>query len=198
MALVDANYRIIYIDIGCNGRVSDGGVFDNCSLSKLLSDTTNPLHIPPHKYLPGRNTRKIPHFIVADEAFPLKDHIMKPYPQRNLNIKKRIYNYRLSRARRIVENAFGILSARYRLLRRSMNFHPNKVELFVYTICLLHNKLTIPNERNNNIEYNVNSEMNELSSFSCNASTGNAREIRDEVSEFCSDEDAVDWQLEKL
>ena len=46
MALVDANYRFIYIDIGCNGRVSDGGVFDNCSLSKLLSDTTNPLHIP--------------------------------------------------------------------------------------------------------------------------------------------------------
>ena len=45
-------------------------------------------------------------------------------------------------------------------LRRSINFHPNNVELFVYIIiiiitCLLYNKLKIPNERNNNIEYNV-------------------------------------------
>ena len=50
------------------------------------------------------------------------------------------------------------MSARFILfihLRRSINCHPNKVELFVYTIYLLHNKLTIPNERNNDIEYNV-------------------------------------------
>ena len=54
-----------------------------------------------------------PHFIVADDAFPLKYHIMKPYRQRNLNMKNRIYNYHLNRARRIVENAFGIMSARF-------------------------------------------------------------------------------------
>ena len=35
--------------------------------------------------------------------------------------------------------------------------------------------------------------MNELSSFSCNESTGNAREIRDEVNELYSNEGAVDW-----
>ena len=35
--------------------------------------------------------------------------------------------------------------------------------------------------------------MNELSSFSCNKSTGNEREIREEVNELYSNEGAVVW-----
>ena len=35
--------------------------------------------------------------------------------------------------------------------------------------------------------------MNELSSFSCNESTGNAREICDGVNELYSNEGAVVW-----
>ena len=88
MALVDANCRFIYVDIGCNGRVSEGGVCSNSSLSELLNDESNTLNIPPSRQLPGHNI-KIPHFIVADQAFPLKPYIMRPYPSRNLD--KKIY-----------------------------------------------------------------------------------------------------------
>ena len=80
LALVDANRRFMYVDIGCNGRVSDGGVWSNSSLSELLMDESNPLNIPPLKQLPGRNI-KIPYFIVADQAFPLKPYIMRPYQE---------------------------------------------------------------------------------------------------------------------
>ena len=36
MALVVANYKFIYVDVGCNGRSSDGSVFRNCSLSEAI------------------------------------------------------------------------------------------------------------------------------------------------------------------
>ena len=81
MAIVDADYKFIYTDIGCNGRISDGGVFKNCSLYQALENKT--LKIPKESMLPG-TTQGFPHVIVADDAFPLKEYIMKPYSQQGL------------------------------------------------------------------------------------------------------------------
>ena len=37
MGLVDAEYKFIYLDVGCNGRISDGGVFAGCSLAEAMN-----------------------------------------------------------------------------------------------------------------------------------------------------------------
>ncbi|XP_051508028.1 uncharacterized protein LOC127414207 [Myxocyprinus asiaticus] len=105
MALVDSSYRFLYVDVGCNGRISDGGVFGGCSLQDALENRTS--NIPAPAPLPASD-RLLFYFIVADEAFPLKEYLMKPYPNRRLYVEQRIFNYRLSQARRAVENAFGI------------------------------------------------------------------------------------------
>lgn len=103
LAVADSNYCFRYIDIGAQGRHSDGGVFDHSSLKQGIEK--HELHIP-EKYV-----------FVGDEAFPLKPYLMRPYPRRELNNKCKIYNYRLSRARRTVENAFGVLVSRFRVFQ---------------------------------------------------------------------------------
>ncbi|XP_066970013.1 putative nuclease HARBI1 [Macrobrachium rosenbergii] len=71
MALVDANYKFLYIDVGCNGRISDGGVFANCSLSQALEN--NILNVPNGRPLDyTRSNRQIPLVAIGDDAFPLK------------------------------------------------------------------------------------------------------------------------------
>ncbi|XP_045493839.1 protein ALP1-like [Colias croceus] len=125
MALVDDNYCFSYVDVGCNGRVSDGGVFRNCNLSEALENNLLP------------NGR----VIVGDNAFPLKPYIMKPYPGSQLTLKQKVFNHRLSRARRIVENAFGILVARFRVFERLIPINPDTVDKVVKACCALHNWL---------------------------------------------------------
>jgi hypothetical protein len=95
LALVDAFYTFSYVDVGCNGRFSDGGVFNNSSLCPSLSN--NDIKLPEPSALRSR-TKLTPYVIVADDAFA-----MKPDPNR-------LFNYRLPRARPIVENRFGIIA----------------------------------------------------------------------------------------
>jgi len=66
---------------------------------------------------------------------------MKPFSARGLSASERIFNYRLSRARRVVENSFGILTNRFRILRGQMQLQPDTACLVVLACCALHNFL---------------------------------------------------------
>lgn len=114
LALVDAKYSFIAIDVGGYGKSSDGGLFSHSGLGKLLDSGS--LNIPEPVPLPD-TFRALPFVIVGDEAFPLKNYLLRPYPGNTAkdDETKHIFNYRLSRARRVVENAFGILSQRFRI-----------------------------------------------------------------------------------
>lgn len=68
--------------------------------------------------------------------------ILKPFRQGLLDSAgKEVFNYRLSRARHIVENAFGILASRFRIFQTSINLEPWNVEKVVMGACALHNFL---------------------------------------------------------
>lgn len=142
MAICDGNYRFIYIDVGCNGRISDGGVFNKSSFATALESGS--LHIPEPKPLPSRN-ENVPFVLVADDAFALKPNIMKPYPGSGLSSSNRIFNYRLSRARRCIENAFGIMSARFRVLLSPILVDAAKTRKITLACCALHNFLITKN-----------------------------------------------------
>lgn len=136
MALVDASYNFIAVDVGSYGKNSDGDIFANSNLGNKLQQGT--LGIPGNSPLPGTSI-ETPHVIVGNEAFPLKTYLMRPYPGQNLNNDKRIFNYRLSRASRIVENTFGILTQKLRIYNRRIQANPENVDNIVLATCILHN-----------------------------------------------------------
>lgn len=101
MAISDAHYRFIALDIGAPGRRSDGGVFGESAMyTKFEKDT---FEVPKPEAITA-NTPAMPYVLVEDEAFSLTKYLMRPFPRsKALNIKKKIFNYRLSRARRMVK-----------------------------------------------------------------------------------------------
>ena len=109
MAIAGTSYECFYADVGTNCRVNDGGVWNSCGFSNGIDN--NQLSLPSARCLPG-GVQNIPFVLIGGDAFALKKYMMKPYPQQNLTTERRVYNYRLGRARRISENLFGILANR--------------------------------------------------------------------------------------
>lgn len=143
MGITDAEYKLLYVDVGRNGRFSDGGVFNRCTFAHAMD--SDQLGLPPPKPLPGR-TMPVPYVLVADDAFALRPNVMKPFSTRGLTMMQRIHNYRLSRARRVIENVFGIMSARFRVLRKPISLNADKTKKVVLACCVLHNYLMTTNK----------------------------------------------------
>lgn len=213
-AAVDSNYNLIYINCGCQGRISDGGVFNNCNLYTKMQNKS--LNLPQPRALPMRN-KEIPYYFIGDEAFALSENIMKVYSgHHRKGTKERIYNYRLCRARRVVENVFGIMSAVFRVLRKPMLLQPENATLVVNAIAHLHNFLR-RNRRSRDLYTPPGSfdrdNLGVITPGSWRADTEEntglmdldeqqeaaqivPQEIREEISNYCSQEGAVPWQNE--
>lgn len=139
MAVASADYKFISVDIGQIGSASDSGIWEGSTFGRAWKQ--GEVNIPSPVELPG-TTDKMQYVIVGDEAFPLQTNLLRPFPGRDLNtiIKKR-YNYRLSRARRVVENAFGILTSRWRVLFTTLDADEEKATNIVKATVVLHNML---------------------------------------------------------
>ena len=140
LAVVDAHYHFRVIDVGAYGNSSDGGTLAASAFGKALYSQT--LQLPADVPLHGAEDQSpVPHVFVADEAFPLRRELMRPYPGQNNTRERRVFNYRLSRARRMVECTFGILATQWRLYRRVLGVSPLVAERVVKATCILHNLL---------------------------------------------------------
>lgn len=138
MAVCDANYRLIYFNCGAKGRVFDGTLFDSTSFCKAIKDDT--LNVPKATPLPGRSV-PIEWTLIGDAAFTAGKRMLKPVGRTELTREQRIFNYRVSRARRTIENTFGIMTVKWRLLGRTIEVNPNLTAKIISVICCLHNLL---------------------------------------------------------
>ncbi|KAK4295466.1 hypothetical protein Pmani_031986 [Petrolisthes manimaculis] len=138
IALVDADSKFMYVDVDTCERATESGVWDRCTLKEAVD--SNVLSIPPPENIPSTN-RKCPFIFVGDDAFPLKEYLMKPYPGQPESNETQIFNYRLSRARRTSENALGILAARFQVFRQPIRTTPENVRAITMAAVALHNFL---------------------------------------------------------
>lgn len=204
LAVVNAKYEFIMCDFGTNGRISDGGVIENTKFGEKLNN--NSLRIPPADILPPFPT-PLPYVFVGDEAFALKENFLKPYNQRELNEEKKIFNYRLSRARRVVENTFGILCSKFRIFESPINLKPDNIDSVVMASCVLHNFLRrntnntrheAPDILNDEVRQQEVLPIAELERGHNRRCCEVAKGVRDTFMEYFIGEGAVPWQKEKI
>lgn len=139
LGLSDANMRFIAVDVGAYGSSGDSRIFRNSMLGQRFE--YGEFNVPQARPLPGTAMPDLPLVVLGDEAFALSTHLLRPYTRHGLTARRRIFNYRLSRARRMVECAFGICTAKWRVLMTAMHLEVDHAVNVVLACCVLHNFL---------------------------------------------------------
>lgn len=160
---VDNLGRFVDIYVGWPGRVHDARVFANSSLYKRGQDNTL---LPDWKEKLGPNNKDVPLVILGDPAYPLLEWLMKAFPDTgHLTQHQRQFNYRLSRARVVVEHSYGKLKGRWRCLMKRLDISVVDVPEVVAACCVLHNICEVHGD-------SFNSEWAEgINLHTCNIST---------------------------
>lgn len=116
MACADANYKFITVDVGGKGAEGDAAIFNRTDLGRMIKSNDQELHLPPDAAI---GDKLLPHYYFGDDAFPFLRRLMKPYKfNRNETAtdEETLFNYRLSRARRCIESAFGLLGVKWQCI----------------------------------------------------------------------------------
>ena len=134
-AVVDHNYLFRDVMVGWPGSVHDARVFSN---SQLCHKATNRTLLNTNSCV-IHGTTVFP-FLIGDSAYPLNTWLIKPFPHNSsLSSRQRHFNYLISRARIVTENAFGRLKARWRRLLKSNDMDISHIPHVILACCILHN-----------------------------------------------------------
>ncbi|XP_025265863.1 protein ALP1-like [Camponotus floridanus] len=205
MAVADSIYRFTLVDVGAYGGDSDGGIFNDSQIGINLNNEQ--LNLPKEIVnLPDTNIKTFLYFI-GDDTFRLSNRIMKPYSGKNLTDIQQICNYRFSRARRTVENAFGIFANKWRIFHTSICMLPETVNIILTASVCLHNYV-LKEEQHNEYKYYSQEIIREndntmwLSSSGVEECSGNVRDgqaQRDKLCEyFVSSAGRLEWQYDYI
>ena len=107
LAVCDSNYCFTLFNLRHYGSNSDSEVLAKSKIGETIEGRE--LDIPAPSTYMTCDFDPLPYFLVGDEIFPMKTWLMRPHPGK-LTKKQRIFDHRLSRTRRNIENPFGILT----------------------------------------------------------------------------------------
>lgn len=146
-ACVDYRYRFMYVNVGSPGKCNDSTIFET-SLLKVQHEK-NPIFQMNAKTIQGVN---VPVLLIGDSAFRLSRYVMKPFPFSSCQDEaEKKFNFHLSKCRRVVENAFGHLKARFRRLGKGLEVNIDNAPTIIKACCLLHNICNTKNDKINTL-----------------------------------------------
>jgi len=132
-AVADAKFKFVTIEaVGGYGRQRGGGTFTSSAIYTMKN--SGDLKFSKDSFLPNIII-SMPYVLLSDEAYPLLDWVLRPYARRNLTLESEYFNSRLSKARRCVECAFGIINSKWRILWKPIKTTPSNAEIIVKPIC---------------------------------------------------------------
>lgn len=138
VGVCDAQYRFINYHVGAKGSESDSGIFKSTLFYKYL--VRGRLNLPNDVYIAAVETT-LPFVFLGDSAFGIGSHILKPYGGNCLVAREQYFNQRFSGARIFIEQTFGILRAKFRVLAAPVDGKVNVIEKVITACVLLHNYL---------------------------------------------------------
>lgn len=134
----------------------------------------------------------VPYVILGDEAFGIARNILRPYARKNLNYKKKIFNYRQCRARRMIESTFGILTNKFRIFHRPLNVNTDLAIDIVKCCCALHNFIRVRDGYQHQDTLVIHGLADANNSI---LSTHTGNDVRDHYANyFISEAGRVEWQ----
>ena len=140
MGISDARLCFSYVDVGEYDSNNDSGVLENSRMGRTFA--ANKMNIPGPAKIPESDDLELTYCLPVDQIFPLSNWLMRPYSGKALTSETwKIFNYRLPRARRVIENIFGILVARLRIFQKLIEGKPERVEKSILATIVLHNYL---------------------------------------------------------
>lgn len=198
LAICDANYKFIAINVGADGKEADSTVFKDSKFYSALENEE--LDIPVPSPLTPTSNMPMPYVLVGDEGFALTKHVMRPYAGYNLSVTKRVFNYRLTRARRFIECTFGILANKWRIFHRPLNVERGFAINIVNACCVLHNFVR-SRDGNRQAQEETQNENDPGSAGLHDTPQGNmtragrdASRYRDMFAQYFVNEGKLDWQ----
>ena len=123
--------------VGVCGSSGDSTIWKQQPLYKALTETYDRgLAAPPRLFIPESD------FIACDQAYALRSYQICPFSFIETTTRQReLFNFRIRKARRIVERVFGILKKRWRILIRPCETGVARKTQLVWTLLILHNMI---------------------------------------------------------
>ena len=141
MAVCDANYCFTLFDLGQYGSNNDSGVLASSMMGEMFD--YDEMNLPALSKFDEFSEQELPYILLGDGIFPLEDWLMRSFLGEGATEGKKIYYYRHSRARRCIENAFGILAQRWRIFLKPIKASVKNVENYTLACLALHNYLRL-------------------------------------------------------